>query len=311
MRHLGQVMRAARALREHAEAFGAKVLVANGTRGYVYAALAAAGGRASTIQFVHDPITERDVLMRLASAIRPPAATLFASRRPLAESPLHVRRRPEVAIVEACIDTEGIDECVEANPSWSRASDICLVNVSRLQEQKGHAHLLEAFEQVASTHPSVTLVCVGELSPLADPELRTKLRAQVKEADLEERVFFTGFLPPCEVYRLLARSVAAVHTALHESFGLVLLEAAYLSRPVVATAAEGPRQIVLDGETGHLVPIGDVAGLARRMNELIENRELAEVMGRRAKERFHRRFDPAVTVDDFLRVLRGLARTRT
>src|SRR5262245_908979 len=70
-----------------------------------------------------------------------------------------------------------------------------------------------------------------------------------------------------------------------EGLANTLLEAMAASLPVVATRISGSEDVVVDGETGFLVPAGDAAALARSLGELLEARARAAAMGRRARQR--------------------------
>jgi glycosyltransferase involved in cell wall biosynthesis len=94
-----------------------------------------------------------------------------------------------------------------------------------------------------------------------------------------------------------------------ESFGLVTLEALVRGVPVVATTAGGTPEIVRDGREGLLVPPGDPATLADRVDRLLASTELRRAMGEAGRERVERRFslDRMVdaTVDVYAGVLAG------
>lgn len=86
----------------------------------------------------------------------------------------------------------------------------------------------------------------------------------------------------------------------------VLLEAAASGRPIVTTDAAGCREVVGDGEHGFLVPPGDVAGLAARIERLIEDPQLRRAMGARARARAEAEFSVQAVVQQHLRVYREL-----
>jgi glycogen(starch) synthase len=75
-----------------------------------------------------------------------------------------------------------------------------------------------------------------------------------------------------------------------EPFGLVALQAGQMGRPVIATATGGLPEIVNDGETGLLVPVGDVEAVAGALKLLLASPERALTMGRRARMRTQDRF---------------------
>jgi glycosyltransferase involved in cell wall biosynthesis len=75
-----------------------------------------------------------------------------------------------------------------------------------------------------------------------------------------------------------------------EPFGRVLIEAMGLGKPLVATVGGGVPEIVIDGETGFLVPPGDDAAMARALGTLLRSAELRATMGERGRRRVHGHF---------------------
>ncbi len=83
------------------------------------------------------------------------------------------------------------------------------------------------------------------------------------------RVRFPGWVAPGEVHALLAGAAVVPIPSLHEGFGLVALEAGLAARPVVASRVEGIPEVVIDGETGLLVPPRDASALAASIVEVL------------------------------------------
>jgi len=118
-----------------------------------------------------------------------------------------------------------------------------------------------------------------------EPELR-RLRA---ELGLEDRVELAGFVSEEEKRRLFRRTWVHALTSPKEGWGITNLEAAACGTPTVASDSPGLRDSVVDGETGFLVPHGDVDALAGRLAQLLGARELRERLGEQARafaERF-------------------------
>ena len=88
-----------------------------------------------------------------------------------------------------------------------------------------------------------------------------------------------------------------------ESFGMVLIEAMAAGLPVVATACNGPRSIIVDGTTGSIVPIGDTRGLATAIERLATSPDLAESMGHAGYRRALEFYTPTTSAN---RLLEGL-----
>ncbi len=302
------VARAAALLRRFAHARGATALIANAPRGHAYAGLASVGSSFSVVQVIHDPVPARDPLSALVSRLRPPEATVFASPRAYSESPPHMRARRRARVINAGIDCSRIDRALEDAPTT--VDERLFLNVSRLQEHKGHDCLLHAFARVVAACPDARLICAGEVSTHASAAYVEKVERLAGSLALRDRVTFAGKLPDGELYRLMARSLALVHSARHESLGLVLLEAMYLGRPVIATRAEGPEQIVRDEETGLLSPIDDPDELAARMLRLVRDPALADAMGHAGRLRFDAHFSPETMFGSYESLLRELGALR-
>jgi glycosyltransferase involved in cell wall biosynthesis len=154
--------------------------------------------------------------------------------------------------------------------------------VARLDPQKGHAYLLRAWAQVTAALPEARLLVVG------DGPLRGELQQQARDLDLENSVIFTGRRE--DVPRLMAVLDVVALPSLWEGFGLVLLEAMAVARPIVASRVSAIPEIVVDGETGLLVPPRDVKALAAALIELLRNSQRAAEMGRRGRARLEQEF---------------------
>jgi glycosyltransferase involved in cell wall biosynthesis len=128
-----------------------------------------------------------------------------------------------------------------------------IVCVARLHPQKGLDVLLEAMPEIAGAVPTVHLAIVGE-----GPE-RAALEVLVERLRLDARV---SFVVPSNPADELAAADVVVIPSRWESGPLVLTEALLLERPVVATPVGSVTQLVTDGDTGWLVPVGEVGALA-------------------------------------------------
>ena len=116
-----------------------------------------------------------------------------------------------------------------------------------------------------------------------DADYEAVLRSQVKDLGLEGRVHFTGFQE--SVFGFLASFAVYVHPVLMEGFGLAVLEAMAMGRPVVATTTGGLPEVVRHGETGLLVPPGNEIALAEAIVALLGDPERADSMGQAGRRR--------------------------
>jgi glycosyltransferase involved in cell wall biosynthesis len=153
------------------------------------------------------------------------------------------------------------------------------ISVSRLHPQKGHADLLRAWQQVTAVYPDAHLLIVG------DGERRSELE---KMAAKQPHIHFTGQRD--DVPHLLAVSDLLVLPSLWEGLPNVVLEAMSAGLPVVATAVGGTPELVIDGETGLLVPPRDPASLAQAILTLLTDPDLAQRLGENGRLRATNQF---------------------
>ena len=150
--------------------------------------------------------------------------------------------------------------------------------VGRLSPEKGIRELLAATRGGApvgagtADRPTLPLVVVGD----------GPLRPQVPQA--------LGFIPNAELGPYYERAAVVCCPSLREGFGVACLEAMAHGRPVVASAVGGLLDLVDDGVTGLLVPLGDPRALRAALERLLGDPELRERMGASARERARERF---------------------
>ena len=154
--------------------------------------------------------------------------------------------------------------------------------VARLEPEKGHPTLLEAWPKVLRAVPDAYLLVVGEGSQ------REALEQQAAALRIAHRVVFTGRRD--DVAAVTAAVDVAVLPSYREAQGLSVLEAMALARPVVASNVGGIPEMIDDGLTGLLVPPHDVEALAAAITRLLVDRPLAELIGRRGHDTVHERF---------------------
>jgi glycosyltransferase involved in cell wall biosynthesis len=154
--------------------------------------------------------------------------------------------------------------------------------VARLEPEKGHPTLLEAWPKVLREVPDAYLLIVGEGSR------RDALEAQARELRIAHRVVFTGRRD--DVPAVTAALDVAVLPSYREAQGMVILEAMALSRPVVASRVGGIPEMIEDGVTGLLVPPHDAEALAAAIVRLLQNHPLADTLGRAGHDMVHDRF---------------------
>lgn len=148
--------------------------------------------------------------------------------------------------------------------------------VGKLAPWKRPGDFLEALSRT----PGAFGVLVGE------GPLRPELEARASHADLRGRVRFLGFVNQGALPAVYAAADVLVLTSEYEPFGLVVNEAFSCGLPAVVTEACGAAgDLVRDGETGYIVPVGDVDALAGRLRRLAGDPDLRRVLGAAARSR--------------------------
>jgi len=151
--------------------------------------------------------------------------------------------------------------------------------VGFLSERKGVATVVEAAAVVLARHPEATFWIVGP-----DGGCLASVTERIKQLGVDERVLLLGERD--DVGHILDESCVFVLPATADPLPLVVLEAMRAGVPVVATTSGGCEEMVVDGATGYLVPIGDVAALADRICRLLADPTAAAEMGRRGRKLF-------------------------
>jgi glycosyltransferase involved in cell wall biosynthesis len=157
------------------------------------------------------------------------------------------------------------------------------VIVARLSPEKDHATLLRAASLALRADPGFRLEIAG------DGPCHEDLKRLANELELGDCVRFLGRVD--DVPALLARASMLVLSSTMEGISLTLLEAMARGLPVVATCVGGNPEVVIDGETGLLVPAGSPAALAHAMVSLRHSPDLCRSMGRAGRERAEQFFD--------------------
>lgn len=147
-----------------------------------------------------------------------------------------------------------------------------VVFVGRLHPQKQVQTLIRAARLLATQDAHVVVVGDG-------PD-RQRLEAL---AAASSRVHLTGFVPHDRVPAVLGHADVFVLPSRYEELGSVLLEAMHAGLPIVASDTGGIPDVVTDGASGLLVPPGDPAALARAIDRLLADRDLAARLGERAR----------------------------
>jgi glycosyltransferase involved in cell wall biosynthesis len=150
----------------------------------------------------------------------------------------------------------------------------------RLVATKGLEVLLKAFKITRETIPDARLLIAGR------GEEEDSLRSMAIACDIDRAIAWLGYIERSELERQFEKAwVQVIPSLWAEPFGNVTTEAMMRGTAVIASAVGAQPEIILDGETGFLVPPGDVNALADKLTLLFSNRQLTERMGQRGRDR--------------------------
>ena len=213
----------------------------------------------------------------------PLASAVWLSERPL---PWVYRDKPFQAISESTRDDlvsrgvprnnirvifPGIDAEHYTPDESERAQKPLFSYVGRLKKYKGVDLVLRAF--AACKIPDANLVIAGA------GEFRNELERMASSLGVAENVKFPGRISEDEKVSLLRRSWATLFASPKEGWGITNLEAAASGTPVIASNSPGIRESVRDGETGYLVPHGNVEAMAHAMRNLVSEPGMVQKLG--------------------------------
>ncbi|MEJ1239003.1 glycosyltransferase family 4 protein [Chryseolinea sp. T2] len=154
---------------------------------------------------------------------------------------------------------------------------------------KGQNYAIEAFAKIADKFQEWTLRFVGgDMGLSKNKAYKSSLIKRSQELGLSNRIEFLDFATNLVLHYQEAAFILNFSDS--ESFSLTTLEAQFNGRPVVVTRCGGPEEIIIDGETGILVPLKDIDAMAQAMELLMTKNELRQKMGAKAYSHVREKF---------------------
>jgi glycosyltransferase involved in cell wall biosynthesis len=166
--------------------------------------------------------------------------------------------------------------------------------IAVLRARKGVEDLIAAAARVMQQIPNAHCLVVGSE---AEPGYIDALKAQTARLGIAANIHFTGYRTDVpDVLETL--DILCLPSIFGEGLPLIVLEALFARRPVVATRVEGTALAVLDGETGFLIEPRDVAAMAERITRLLSDAQLRHQFGQRGRADAEERFTPERMIRD-------------
>jgi glycosyltransferase involved in cell wall biosynthesis len=289
-----------------ARAREADVVLSNQAKGHVYGGLAAARARVPAVWWQHEaPVRRRTEL----AAARVPSRAIVCCTPDIAAAQRRVGpRRRHVVVVPAGIAVGDVQARAGSGaPIRARlggGDDPIVGMVGRLVAWKGHDVFLRAAALVAERIPRARFVVVGGPGREREDGRATSLHRLSHDLGVGERTFFAGHQD--DPYPWFDACDVVVNASDDEPFGLVVLEAMALGKPVVATAAGGPRRIVQHDRSGLLVPPRAPVEMAQAIERILTDPMVASRLGAGARQRVND-FEEEAMAERFAGLLREVA----
>ncbi len=175
-------------------------------------------------------------------------------------------------------------------PPWAGS---IIGQIGRIDKKKGQYILIQAAAQVLKNFPDVIFLIVGE--DFQNGVYQKQLETLARNLGIIDHIIFTGYRP--DIMELMGIFALFVLPSLAEGLPVVILEAMLAKKPVITTSAGGNAEVVIDGETGTIVPPEDPDRLAEAIIYHLQNPEASKRMGEKGYERVRRYFSLSEMLD--------------
>jgi glycosyltransferase involved in cell wall biosynthesis len=209
--------------------------------------------------------------------------SLYPDTTPAGSVPFSIRPGERSAVVH-----DGTPWPFPAARTAARNGLVRIGLIGRISPWKGQLIFLQAAARVRQNFPNARFFIVGS-ALFGEAEYDRKVRALTESLGISDVVTFTGFRK--DVQNAIADMDLIVHASITgEPFGQVIIEGMAAGKPIIATDGGGVPEIVEDGKTGILVPMGDVQAMADAISRMLADPALAAEMGARGRERVRDHF---------------------
>lgn len=170
-----------------------------------------------------------------------------------------------------------------------------IINVGSLTKQKGHDILVKAFARLIHKFENLRLIIIGEGME------RQSILSLIKELRIEDFVKLTGLKE--NPYAYMSRADIFVLSSFYEGFPNVLVEAMICECPVVsANCKSGPEEIIEDGQSGFLIPPGNIEALEKSIQKVLESPNLRQILVKNGLEKVNT-YDVNTIIAQYERIL--------
>jgi len=272
-----------------------QIIHSNSLKAHIYGSLAGKMARIPVLWHVRDFIDTSYLPAPAVKGVRWMADTMPSYIVAVSQSVLQQLHLKDATKAEVLYDGLGEEEMALFEPpdvaSSTRNGAVRIGMVGRIGQWKGQHVFLDAAAKVLSHGHKAKFVIIG--APLfGEDDYLRELHAQVERLGIGDHVKFAGFVQNIpEVLKLLD---VVVHASISsEPFGMVIVEGMAAGKPVIASYGGGVPEIIVDGESGLLFPMGDADALAQKIETLLNDPRCAQQIGRAGFHRVRQHFTAA------------------
>lgn len=281
----------------------AAVVLSSSSKGHIYGGAAVLRLPVPEVWMQHVVPDRSSAQERLAALV--PTAAVVCATDAVAAAQLRMRRGAPVVKIPAGVPVEkvaawaGSGGEIRRRLGWDGHPVVGIV--ARLQPWKGQEVFLRAAALLHARRPDVRYAVVGGAILGREGTYAEDIERLATELGLARVVHFAGHRD--DVYAWYDALDVVVHASFGEPFGLTLVEALALGKPLVASADGGPLEIVEDGRSGLLFPPGDASALAAAVERVLDEPPLAQSLALGARARAAA-FDESLMVGRIAELLR-------
>ncbi len=220
----------------------------------------------------------------------------------------------KINVVRCGVDTAVFTPSPASENGRSPSDPLRLIVIGQLEEKKGHRYLIEACKLLAERNVNFTCTLIGS------GPLHAALQTQINDYNLDARVTLAGYKTRSEVQQLLATADVMVMPSIRlpngkqEGIPVALMEGLAMQKAAIATDISGIPELIIDGETGLLVPERSAEALAEAIEILAQNPALSNQLGQAGRLFVAQHFDLRQNAQQLYKLIeqtQGAAKTQT
>lgn len=272
-------------------------------KGHLYTGIAAQLSKIPEVWYQLENPQELTFLKRLANRVPTQAVITLSKSGQVAQSQLTPQYPVKLVYPGADLDRfkpEKLESIQETRQKLGLPTNIPIIGIiGRLQRWKGMHVLVEAMPKILEKHPSIKCLIVGGEHHF-EPEYQDYVKQRINALHVNDNIDMVGLQR--NIPEWMQAMDIVIHASDHEPFGIVVIEAMSMGKPIVASASGGPTEIITPGVDGLLAPYGDASKLASSVIQYLDDRDYATKLGLAASHRSSD-FSTQIYAKNFIEVL--------